>query len=144
MAAIAPQKVFYKHLFFNSVYYQVFIVGSPTITEAPINIADTINGSVTFTCTATGIPLPTITWSSDSNNSIAATSDMILGNITIQSNLMLSYLQNDDFMNYTCTAVNEVGSDSGTAVLGSKLLMFLLTVCDRILQNQLYEHKSLI
>ena len=121
----------------------MFIVGSLTITEAPINIteapiniADTINGSVTFTCTATGIPLPTITWSSDSNNSIAATSDMILGNTTIQSYLMLSNLQSDDFMNYTCTAVNEVGSDSGTAVLGSKLLMFLLTVCDWILQNQ--------
>ena len=101
----------------------MYIVG-PNITEAPVNIADTLDGSVTFTCTAIGIPLPTITWSSDSNNNITATSDMILDdNITIHSNLTLSFLQSDDFMNYTCTAVNKFGSDSGTAVLGSKLLV---------------------
>ena len=115
-----------------------------TITEAPVNIADTLEGSVTFTCTATGIPLPNITWSSDSNDSIAATSNMILGNITIQSNLTLSFLQRDDFMNYTCTAVNEFGIDSRTAVLGSKLLVsFVNSICDYILQNQPHEHKSI-
>ena len=122
----------------------MFIIGLLTITEAPINIADTINGSVTFTCTATGVSLPTITWSSDSNNSIVATSDKILYNNTIQSNLTLLYLQSDDFMNYTCTAVNEYGIDSGTAVLGSELLVsFIDSICDYILQNQSYGHKSI-
>ena len=121
----------------------MYIVG-PTITEAPVNIVDTLEGSVTFTCTATGIPLPNITWSSDSNDSIAATSNKILGNITIQSNLTLSVLQRDDFMNYTCTAVNEFGIDSRTAVLGSKLLVsFVDSICDYILQNQPHEHKSI-
>jgi len=74
---------------------------APTITEAPINTADTIVGSVTFTYTAVGIPLPTITWSNHSNNSIVATSDAIIDFSTTQLVLTLSDLQDDDFERYT-------------------------------------------
>ena len=82
-----------------------------------------------FTCTAVGIPLPTITWSSDSNNSIVASNELIYDdNFTIQSNLTLSDLQIDDFKNYTCTAVNEHDSVNGTAILGSELMAFLFVV----------------
>jgi len=84
---------------------------------------------VTFTCTAYGIPLPNITWSSDNNNSIVAINELIYDdNFTIQSNLTLSDLQIDDFKNYTCTTVNEHGSVNGTAILGSKLMEFLFVL----------------
>ena len=92
------------------------------VTEAPSNTAAVIGGSVTFTCTATGNSLPTIIWSNDGDISKAATSNLVLDkNFTIQSNLTLSNLQVDNFTNYTCTAVNEHGSQNATAILGSKL-----------------------
>ena len=73
-----------------------------------------------FTCTATGIPLPTITWSSDSRNSIKATGDIVINGTTRLSTLTLSSLQDDDFDNYTCTVTNMFGSDNVTALLGSE------------------------
>jgi len=91
------------------------------IIEAPSNTAGIIGGSVTFTCTATGNSLPSIIWSSDSNNSLADSFDLVVDNYTMQSNLTLSNLQADDFENYTCIAVNEYGRDDATAILGSKL-----------------------
>ena len=93
------------------------------IIEAPSNTAGVIDGSVTLTCTATGNSLPNITWrSSNGDISKAATSDLVLDkNYTIQSTLTLTNLQVDNFTNYTCSAVNEYGSQNVAAVLGSKL-----------------------
>jgi len=79
-----------------------------------------VNDNATFTCTATGIPLPTITWSSDSRNSIEATGDIIMDDDRIVSMLTLSNVQDDDFDNYTCTANNVLSTDNVTAILGSK------------------------
>jgi len=92
----------------------------PTITQGPVDTPGMINDSMIFSCTATGIPLPTITWSSDSRNSIEATVDRILDADRIISILILSNLQDDDFDNYTCTATNMFGSDNVTALLGSE------------------------
>ena len=90
-----------------------------------------IGDSVMFTCTATGMPLPTITWSSERKHSIEATDDIISdANIKV-STLTLSSLQDDDFDNYTCTATNIFGSDNITAILGSEYLVYF-TNKDRI------------
>jgi len=94
----------------------------PIITEAPSNTPATIGGRFTLTCTAVGIPLPTITWSSNSDNSIATTSSTEIDFSTIQSELTFSDLQANDFEMYTCTATNTVGSDNGTAILGSEFI----------------------
>ena len=91
----------------------------PVITEGPINTPGVLGGSVMFTCTATGIPLPTITWMDE--NIILMGSDMIINDTAIQSTLTLSNLQDDDFDNYTCTATNMFGSDNVTVLLGSEL-----------------------
>jgi len=80
-----------------------------------------INDSVMLSCTATGIPLPTITWMDESDNMMLMGSDMIIDSATILSTLTLSNLQDDDFDNYTCTATNMFGSDNVTALLGSEL-----------------------
>jgi len=76
-----------------------------------------IGGSIMFNCTATGIPLPTITWIDENDNSVLVGSDMIIDSTTILSILTLSNLQDDDFDNYTCTATNMFGSDSVTTLL---------------------------
>ena len=92
------------------------------ITEGPVNTSAMINDNVTFTCTATGIPLPTITWMDENDNSVLVGSDMIIDNTTIRSTLTLSNLQAEDFDNYTCTATNMFGSDDVTVLLGSECI----------------------
>jgi len=94
----------------------------PVITEGPNDTYAMITGSVTFTCTATGIPLPTITWMDENDNSVLVGSDMIIDDITILSTLTLSSLQNDDFDNYTCTATNMFGSDNVITLLRSEFI----------------------
>jgi len=90
----------------------------PVITQGPIDTPAMMGDNVTFTCTATGIPLPNITWMNESI--MLMSSDMIIDSTTILSTLTLSNLQDDDFDNYTCTATNMFGSDDSTALLGSK------------------------
>ena len=92
------------------------------VTEGPVNTSAMINDNVTFTCTATGIPLPIITWMDENDNSDLVGSDMIIDNTTIRSTLTLSNLQAEDFDNYTCTATNMFGSDDVTALLGSECI----------------------
>jgi len=98
----------------------------PVITEAPANTPNALGGNVTFSCIAIGIPLPTITWSSDSDSNIAVNSSTMIDFSTIQSVLTLSDLQVKDFEKYTCTASNNLGSDTGTAILGSELITIIM------------------
>jgi len=95
----------------------------PTITQGSVDIPAMIGDTVMFTCTATGIPLPTITWMDQDGNLVVGSttdiSDMIIDG-TILSTLTLSNLQDDDFGDYTCSATNMFGSDDTTALLGSK------------------------
>ena len=85
-----------------------------------MDVARMLGDNVTFTCMATGIPLPDITWSSDDMNSIEATGDFVMDNNTRVSILTLSNLQDEDFDYYTCTVTNMFDSDSATALLGSE------------------------
>ena len=93
----------------------------PVITQGPMNMSGVLGGSVVFTCTATGIPLPDITWMDEDGNIVTTTSDMIIDGTVIRSTLTLSNLQDEDFDNYTCTATNMFDSDSVTVLLGSEL-----------------------
>ena len=110
---------------FKSNFFPHCTVAS--IKEGPTDTTGTLGGSVLFTCTATGIPLPTITWSSASRSSIEATGDMVINGTTRQSTLTLSNLQDDDFNKYTCTASNMVGSDNVTALLGSEYIIICIS-----------------
>ena len=112
----------------------IFLV-VPVITQGPVDVASKVGESVTFTCNATGEPLPDITWSRDSGGVIMEQpGDIMITNITDgmtrQSQLMLINLKDSDFQNYTCNASNRFGSDSATALLGSELLPFVFVfVC---------------
>ena len=91
------------------------------ITQGPTDTSAVLGASVVFTCMATGIPLPDITWMDQDGNIVGTTNDMVInGGTVIRSTLTLSSLQDDDFDNYTCTANNMFGSDNVTALLGSE------------------------
>ena len=102
----------------------------PEITKGPVDVARKVGEPITFTCNATGEPLPDITWSRDIGGVIMEQpGDIMITNITEgitrQSQLMLTNLLDSDFQNYTCNATNTFGSDSMTALLESELLPFV-------------------
>ena len=91
----------------------------PEITQGPVDAARKLGESVNFTCVATGVPLPVITWSSNSNGNIAGQSSMV-DEMTVQSQIMLSALQLGDFGMYNCTATNSFNVTRETALLQCK------------------------
>ena len=123
-ALLGSEWSIYTVLASTITFYLFLFTVSAEITQGPMDMARMINDNVTFTCTVTGIPLPIITWSSDSRNSIEATGDIVIDANRTVSMLMLSNLQDDDFDNYTCTAINMFGSDDVTALLGSECCLF--------------------
>jgi len=103
------------------------------ITQAPVDRASMIDDMVTFTCIAIGLPLPDITWSSDSNSNIMGQlNDVMINDIVDgtmrESRLTLTSLRADDFQNYTCNVTNQFGSDSETVLLGSELMLRILAL----------------
>lgn len=85
----------------------LYTVVAPNITAAPNSTTQFTGENMTFTCTATGIPLPTITWSSDDIDNIVAEYTRI-DNSTIQSEITVTSLESD-IENYACNAANEFG-----------------------------------
>lgn len=91
--------------------------------QGPVDMARRIGESVMFTCIATGVPLPNITWSSSNSGSITVdpNDDMIISVTTRQSQIMLSNLALNNFTTYTCTATNQFGMDTTMALLQCKM-----------------------
>lgn len=81
--------------------------------------------SVTFTCVAYAIPVPTITWqyTTTTGRSVNINSDQRVSidsndlNYTRTSILTISGVQFADRGQYICTAVNDHNSDNATAIL---------------------------
>ena len=76
-----------------------------------------------FTCQATGNPLPTITWyfngaPVDEANTMKYTISMMsLNTTTISSTLTIMNVQSSDVGTYTCNATNVVSSDNSSGLL---------------------------
>ena len=87
------------------------------ITKAPMETTQLLGGSVTFRCIATGIPLPTITWSSDNRKMIDPSNETRLDDITIFSEILLANIRMEDFVNYTCSARNGFNMVNASAAL---------------------------
>ena len=70
--------------------------------------------SVTLTCSASGLHLPNITWTiPDPENEQVIISQSTIGESFITSQLDISNTEQADTGNYSCTAENSVGSDTG-------------------------------
>ena len=88
------------------------------ITKAPMETTQLLGGSVTFRCIATGIPLPTITWrSSDNREMVDPSNETRLDDITIFSEILLVNISMEDFVNYTCSAMNRFNMVNASAAL---------------------------
>ena len=78
-------------------------------------------GTASFTCQATGEPVPTINWYF--NNALLANgakhtiSETSVNTITINSTLTIMSVESSDVGTYTCNATNVVSSDTSSGVL---------------------------
>ena len=86
------------------------------IFESPMDTVANISDSVSFTCSASGIPLPSISWFKDDlpldpdSVNITVTTN---GTFSVSSVLTLDSLQLSDAGVYSCNASHET---SGTAI----------------------------
>ena len=78
-------------------------------------------GAASFTCQATGGPVPTISWyingallADGATHTISETS---VNTTTINSTLTIMSVQSSDVGTYTCNATNVVSSDTSSGVL---------------------------
>ena len=78
-------------------------------------------GTASFTCQATGEPVPTISWyfngtllTDGTTHTISETS---VNTTTINSTLTIMSVQSSDVGTYTCNATNVVSSDTSSGVL---------------------------
>ena len=78
-------------------------------------------GTASFTCQATGEPVPTIDWYF--NNSLLANgtkhtiSETSVNTTTVSSMLTIMSVESSDVGTYTCNATNVVSSDTSSGVL---------------------------
>ena len=86
-------------------------------TDYSVNVMDT----VTFVCTATGIPPPTLSWfngttplnGSDSRVTIGDARSQLLTSFVLEvtQNVTIQNTASDDTGNYSCLAENDAGND---------------------------------
>ena len=81
-------------------------------------------GTTSFTCQATGGPVPTISWyfnGAPVNNETDVDkydiTDMEVDTTTISSTLTIMSVESSDVGTYTCNATNVVSSDTSSGVL---------------------------
>ena len=90
---------------------------SPEVMDLEQNETDTAS----FTCQATGEPVPTISWYFSGNLLVNGTEHMIsimsLNTTIISSTLTIMNVQSSDVGTYTCNATNVVSSNTSSGVL---------------------------
>ena len=101
----------------------VFLV-TPTISPEVMDETQDEGGAASFTCQATGEPVPTISWYFNgipiSNNTDVDKYDISetsVNTTTINSTLTIMNVQSSDVGTYTCNATNVVSSDTSSGVL---------------------------
>lgn len=75
-----------------------------------------IGSNVTFNCTATGCPKPTITWKKD-NDSHSIQAKVITDDETTLSQLVITGVTREDYGKYQCVANNSTGVKTSRAAL---------------------------
>ena len=95
-----------------------------TITPEVMDQTEDEEGTASFTCQATGGPVPTISWyfnGAPVNNETDVDkydiTDMEVDTTTISSTLTIMSVESSDVGTYTCNATNVVSSDTSSGVL---------------------------
>ena len=87
----------------------------PAVNSSETDYSVNVTDPVTFECTATGLPPPTLSWSgSDSRVTIGDASSQLLTSLVFEvtQNVTIQNTASDDTGNYSCLAENDVGNDT--------------------------------
>ena len=102
----------------------IFCLVTPTISLEVMDQAENEEDTASFTCQATGEPVPTISWYFNSTllangpkHTISETSVNTTTTTTISSTLTIMSVESSDVGTYTCDATNVVSSDTSSGVL---------------------------
>ena len=99
--------------------FVVFPAINPEVLDQTQNQGDTAS----FTCQATGEPVPTISWYfngapvDEANTMKYAKEIMTLNTTTIRNTLTIMRVESSDVGTYTCNATNVVSTDTSSGVL---------------------------
>jgi len=100
-----------------------YILVSPVISPEVMDETQNEGDTASFTCQATGEPVPTISWYFNGalvngvNAIIRSISIMLLNANTISNTLIIISVESSDVGTYTCNATNVVPSDTSSGVL---------------------------
>ena len=106
-------------------YHKLYLLHLVTSTISPEVMDQTQNegGTASFTCQATGGPVPTISWYfngapvDEANMMKYIISMMSVNTTTINSILTIMSVESSDVGTYTCNATNVVSSETSSGVL---------------------------
>ena len=86
------------------------MIQRPDFVEVPQNQSAGIQSNVTFTCKATGLPRPSITWTKDNDSDFLQSNPRarVITNVEIgHSQLIITGVNFEDYGIYQCLARNE-------------------------------------
>ena len=84
---------------------------------------------VSFTCQATGEPVPTISWYYNNFLLTNGTTETSVNTTTISSTLTIMSVESSDVGTYTCNATNVVSTDTSSGVLTVNGEVLILVIC---------------
>ena len=109
---------------YNTAYVIITFLNnlvSPSVSPKVMDQIQNEGDTASFTCQATGEPVPTISWYFNGTLLVNGMEHMIsmisLNTITINSTLTIMNVQSSDVGTYTCNATNVVSTDNSSGVL---------------------------
>ena len=115
----------------------LFTAGPVTIEQNPVSPPRLVPGTaVSFSCSASSIPIPEIRWFRNaSNGSVSFIDDIIntanISDTAVNSTLTINITREDQFGDYFCVASNGLFNDTSTVAVvirGGKLIMIIIII----------------
>ena len=131
----------YQSLLISSIMKFSFSVAQPRIITPLDNTTIVIHEGMnrSFTCEATGYPIPTVTWHRVNGSSIAAvvmydhiltgdgSANVLTGGGSVSVNLVITNASREIIGVYMCSASNIVGTDSRSITIVCKCILIMRT-----------------
>ena len=104
----------------------------PEFVNVPVNQTAFLGSNVTFNCTASGYPKPTITWEKDHDSGSVQynpTAEILTGDgNSIFSQLVITDVKSKDYGTYQCIVNNSAGVEISSTTLARGISFYVFAV----------------